>query len=194
MRNNKGFTLPETLLSMVIFAVLAAVAGSVIVISLDLLGRYGQISRAQLVSDGVCGYLADRLSYGADIMIAGDPDDGYTGHAPMLVEVTEDGRIYAGSFEDSDNIVSVFSDEFYGGMTVELYISRDIEKTNVIEIYADVYRDGSLLCSTVRTVRTMNCETPLFAGVISNYAGNIYLMYSGIGGDADEQPIEQTAG
>ncbi len=191
MRKNKGFTLPETLLSLVILAVLVAIVGSTIIVSLNVLGRHVQLFRAQLAADGVCGYLEQRLGYGVDIMMTHDPDIVYTGSSPMMITVTENGRLLTGSCTDADRVVSVFDDGFYGDMDVEIYISRDIERADIIELYAEVYLDNELLCSASRTVKTMNCDAPVFAGVISNYTGNIYLFYSAIGGDMYEQPAEQ---
>lgn len=170
-RRNKGFTLPEMIMNLAVLAIVAAAVGAVLIICINIFTRSALNARAAITADGIYELISDKLTYGRDISLSNEPSE-----QPSSVLRISGSDILEG---DNDRLISVFSDEFYGGFTFSVTISQDIFHDDIAEVSVQIFNYTELICSRKGAVRMMNCDYTVFEEpIMDSLSRNIYINYA----------------
>lgn len=131
MKNEKGFTLIEIIVSLAIGSIALLVAGSVMVNSFKLFGVYSDTTLRKRSLDNVVEFFRKELEYSTDAWYTDSfdkiPEEVHSGDKWRCMYI-EDGRLYW-SKDATKTAKQLFSDGFYNGKDNKLSISF----TNVIK-------------------------------------------------------------
>ncbi len=114
--NNKGMTLVEVAVVMVIFALLLGVTATLILSGGDMLWKDSDLSVEKGIGDSVFGWLENRVKYSTDLTLS-----DYTNAASLSdsdAAVVTDGKL---KFKTgSQELHDVYADSFYFGRTIDV--------------------------------------------------------------------------
>ncbi len=100
--NNKGMTLVEIIIVLVIASLTMVITGGILVNSLGYFDTSTKTSLDKQATDGVMDYISDEIQYATDVTVANTKPDDRSWH---VIHV-ENGRLYRDSKE-------VFNDDYY---------------------------------------------------------------------------------
>lgn len=122
--NKNGFTLIEIIVTLSLMAILLASVGGILKVVMDSVYKSHSINSARIISDSICSYLENELTYATKISETSDEDD----LAEKAVYV-DGGYLLDGSGSH------IFSKAFYENMTVDMAVTSN---ESVLKIHITV--------------------------------------------------------
>ena len=181
MKRCKGFTLPETMLALLVFMVIAGAVGSVIILGMNIAARSARNTSAQRLTDGIYDILCETLRYGNDLRI-GFGFEEYPFSDARMIFIPHDGSgiVFCEGTDTVDGDY-VFGDDILNGMKLSVGFSYDSTYPDLIGVTVRVI-DGASEYLRSGTVRFMNGigYTDIQDGVCSNDIGDVYIMYTDV--------------
>ncbi|MEA4911989.1 MAG: prepilin-type N-terminal cleavage/methylation domain-containing protein [Oscillospiraceae bacterium] len=118
MKNNRGMTLVELIVTLAIFSIIMGVTASLILSGSDVFARGAQTDTDKLVGDAVYAFVESRVKYATHLTVAPAQDSG--GSEALYVQ---SGRLQyrSGVTEAYD----VYGEEFYAGRSIALRFYKD---------------------------------------------------------------------
>lgn len=196
LRRKKGFTLTETLISLVIFMILAGTASSIIMVSMNLFSRSALKNSAQRVGSELYQLLDNRLTYGKNVTITNSEDTmranygasgaGIPSEPMTCVYIPAAGdRVGMGNIIPSNAYV-ISADEMQG-LRAAVTFTEEYSAFPIISLKVEVFTDDGkdLLYSVEGKIRLLNVtENDIFysglippSGVSNNYQ-DLYIGFT----------------
>jgi len=145
----KGFTLVETIVGLMVCLILMAVAFAVISPIGDIFGRSSQKSDAQQIAASILESIRAETSRSTELSASANEVicDG------NFFAVNGDGYLISGSTDAPDDAQLVYDTSFYNGKTISMTSSE--EDTNKVEVTIDVTGSGGNNDDPLYTVTAM---------------------------------------
>lgn len=148
--NNKGITMVELMVTLLILSIVIVLAGSMLLSSGNIFTHSAQMNTNKLAADSVYKYLSERLIFAERMQIL-YPDDSIQPRYRTTFHI-QDGRLYE---KTADGDRDVYGDAFYQGRTLAVtaraYASHKLELT--VEVRATA---GTVLYRTSSTIDAVN--------------------------------------
>ena len=132
MKNNKGFTLIEVLVSLLITSLILAFAAALFFAGEKMTENAVRKNQAKLVGDNVLEYLSDRIEYSSALEIK----SGSVSNAKYenILYISSDN--YLGLKTKTSNDGNVFGEDFYSGFKIRT--AYTVYEENCVKINIDV--------------------------------------------------------
>lgn len=177
MRDNKGFTLVELIVTLAITAIVLAIAGGILLTSFQLFSANSSANEAKLIGDTVSRYVSDQLTYASDLQLIDQSDTATTAQYSNRIQIIS-GRLHVQTASQSD--YNYYGDAFYLGTTVQMSV-KTVDH-NTISLKIDVLKKGAVIYQTQSVINLLNIQ--LKNGSISGITGseltNPDLVYSAV--------------
>ena len=118
LKNKKGFTLVEIIISLAIFSIVSLVLGSVLVSGFDQFFQISNANNSKLIGDQIISYMRQELVYATDIRIQSELPDTTGDWYSFTIK---DGRLYQ-YHETNHEDLSIYNDEFYQSQDLTLMV------------------------------------------------------------------------
>lgn len=181
--SRRGFTLTETLISLVVLLILAGVASAVMMSGFGVYGRTALRNSAQEAGDTVYELISSRLTYAVDLTISDDVryvENNYDVQAEGSICIyipTEGDRVGmgAGALAPGD----VLRPSQLKGLRIEVSAEYQSEDLVGLTVGITSEEDGRMLYSRTGTIRLMNAADPAIDSFcdIQNCDNSVRDMY-----------------
>lgn len=186
---NKGFTMVELMISLLLFLIIAGAAASIVLVSFNLYTRSAVRNSAQLKGDEIFETIENRLTYAIDLVVTNDESAAGAESGAFCIYIPQYGdRVRIGN-QVPPNSDLVAPDELVG-LTVRVDIEQGKADDLIVlsvEIYSEDEPTGTSVYSRSGTVRLMNaanasiskgCAVPL---ITTNLTKDMYIVFVEIG-------------
>ncbi len=137
--DKKGMTLVEVLVASALLVVLIAIAGGLILSTMNNSTRYARNDQAKQLGLAIYNYYEGRLQNGAEIVVVPDGDDAsaYITDTAKPAAIRSNGSIVEAKAIDSTAFVDLYSEDTYNRMTVNtaVYVAGVIMHLQVDILY-----------------------------------------------------------
>ncbi|MBQ8170841.1 MAG: type II secretion system protein [Oscillospiraceae bacterium] len=181
MKRCKGFTLPETMLALLVFLVIAGAVGSVIVLGMNIAARSARNTSVRLLTDGIYDTLCQTLRYGNDLRIGFGFEDYPFSEARMIFIPHDGSGIVFCDGTDTAGGDYVFGEDILNGMKLSVGFSYSGASPDLVGVTVKLCEGNSEYIRS-GTVKFMNNRgyTDIQDGVCSNDIGDVYIIYTDV--------------
>ena len=136
MKNYKGFTLIEVVVSLLITSLILAFAAALFFAGERMTENAVRKNQAKLVGDNVLEYLSDRIEYSSALEIKSGNVSG--AQYENVLYISSDN--YLGLKTASDNDDNIFGEDYYSGFKIET--AYTVYEENCVKINIDVMSEN----------------------------------------------------
>lgn len=155
MRNNKGMTLVEVVVTMIILSIIMVALGGVYLSSMENLSHYSDKRTSKMVLDTVSDFCVDNLTYATDVTVAcmdTIPENVDDMEIPVGWTREETKWITFKKFSDGGRIGFKGIDDIYG----DEYYSKGSLDVSITYVNANTEEDSNTKGSDVLTKKNLN--------------------------------------
>ncbi len=153
MKNLKGFTVVELIVSMVLLSVLITLATGIMMSSANMFQSQASANNKQAVANAVTDILSDRLSYAENVSMTPGKPINFVGECFYV----SDGKMFLDdiSADGTKNLnFPLYTDDFYGENSVQFAVRTHDECLADITVYVIDSEGGEYVTSS--TVKMLN--------------------------------------
>ena len=166
IQNNKGMTLVEVIVSMVIATIVVGITGGLIVSSTSFFNNAASRAEDERVASTVLSFVMSELRFATEInvdSISSTPPEPIAGRGLIYTmdesrRITSKGMLGFKRPMDKDTARNVYGESFYNGRRVGLRMQvLDVVQPKVVKIFVDVYdKDGKKVYEDSGTLEIPN--------------------------------------
>ena len=150
---NRGWTLVELMVALMIAAILMASVGTMLIASINAYSKTASAGEAKQIGDAVADWVKNRLSFASEMQII-EKDDNTTVSLHSDRIRVENGRVLHRIGAQTEE--NVFGDGFYLGTEVKMTVTS--VGTYLLNVQIEVLRGGLVLYQTQDTIELLNIK------------------------------------
>lgn len=179
MPDNKGFTLVELIVTLVITVIVLAIAGGILLSSFQLFSANASANEAKMIGDTVSRYVSNQLTYAVDLQLIDENDTTTVPQYDSRMQIF-DGKLHVQTASLSD--YNFFGDAFYLDNSVQMSVKA--VRQNMVSVKIEVLKKGKVIYQTESVINLLNIQLKngSISGIIGSELTNPDLVYTAVSG------------
>ena len=150
---NRGWTLVELMVVLMIAAILMASMGVMLIASINTYSKTASAGEAKQIGDAVVDWVKNRLSFASEMQVIDKNDNTTVGLHSDRIRV-ENGRVLHRIGAQSEE--NIFGDGFYLGNEIKMTVTN--VGSYLLSLQIEVLRGGLILYQTQETIELLNMK------------------------------------